>query len=96
MTAPFPAPGTTLASDHTRCAYNLMAAGQYNEADTHYDLVLVAARQAGDKRPEGTTLQRQSPVNVDYSFRWRRRGVTQRSEEHKDSKLCDLRSFALF
>jgi len=63
-----------------------MAAGQYNEADTHYDLVLVAARQAGDKGPEGTTLQRQSPVNVDYSFRWRRRGV----------KSTKIRSFAIF
>jgi tetratricopeptide (TPR) repeat protein len=48
-----------VAADHARCASILMAAGRYDQADTRYERALIAARQAGDKRLEGTTLQHQ-------------------------------------
>lgn len=47
------------AAGHGRSASILRAAGRYDEADTRYDLALAAARQAGDKGLEGTTLQHQ-------------------------------------
>ncbi len=48
-----------VATGHIQCAQILMAAGRYDEADARYDLALAAARQAGDKEQEGTTLQHQ-------------------------------------
>ena len=42
-----------------------MAAGRYDEADARYDLALAAARQAGDKELEGTTLQHQGGLADD-------------------------------
>lgn len=48
-----------VAAGHGRCASILKAAGRYDEADARYNLALAAARQAGDKGLEGTTLQHQ-------------------------------------
>ncbi len=48
-----------VAAAHGMCSQILMAAGRYDEADARYELALAAARQAGDKELEGTTLQHQ-------------------------------------
>jgi tetratricopeptide (TPR) repeat protein len=54
-----------VAADHGRCASILMASGRYDEADARYDLALAAARKAGDKELEGTTLQHQGALADD-------------------------------
>jgi tetratricopeptide (TPR) repeat protein len=54
-----------VAADHGRCASILKAAGRYAEADARYDLALAAARKAGDKGLEGTTLQHQGSLADD-------------------------------
>jgi tetratricopeptide (TPR) repeat protein len=54
-----------VAAGHGRCASILTAAGRYDEADGRYDLALAAARQAGDKELEGTTLQSQGSLADD-------------------------------
>ncbi len=48
-----------VATGHGQCARILMATGRYAEADARYDLALAAARQAGDKELEGSSLQHQ-------------------------------------
>src|SRR6185369_11000658 len=53
------------AAGHGRTASILMEAGRYDEADARFDLVLAAARQAGDKELEGIALQRQGGLADD-------------------------------
>jgi tetratricopeptide (TPR) repeat protein len=48
-----------IATSHGQCASILMVAGHHDEADARYELALAAARQAGDRELEGTTLQHQ-------------------------------------
>jgi tetratricopeptide (TPR) repeat protein len=51
-----------VAALNDQIASVLMAAGRYDEADVRYDFALTAARQAGDKDLEGTTLQHQGSL----------------------------------
>lgn len=48
-----------VAAGHGRCAKILMDAGRYDEAESRFDLALVAALETGDKESEGKTLQNQ-------------------------------------
>jgi len=52
----------SIAAGHGQCASILQASGRYDEADARYELALAAARQAGDKEMEGTTLQHQGSL----------------------------------
>lgn len=56
-----------VAVGHGRCAAILMEAGRFKEADARYDLALAAARKAGDKGVEGTTLQHQGGLAHDIN-----------------------------
>ena len=57
-----------VSAGHGQCASILMSLGRYNEADSRYDLALAAARQAGDKELEGTTLQHQGILADDRNL----------------------------
>lgn len=48
-----------VANAHGLCAGILMVSGRLEEADARYDLALAAARQAGDKKLEGSLLVHQ-------------------------------------
>jgi len=48
-----------IAAAHVQYAQILMGQGRYAQADARYESALAAARRAGDKELEGTTLQNQ-------------------------------------
>jgi tetratricopeptide (TPR) repeat protein len=53
------------AAGHGQCAKILKEAGRYDEADSHYEVALAAARQTGDKDLEGTLLQHQGGLALE-------------------------------
>ncbi len=54
-----------VAAGHGQCASILMDSGRYDLADARFALALAAARQAGDKELEGTTLLHQGSLADD-------------------------------